>query len=302
MTAHREFVGYGRMTPRFRWPGEARVAISIVVNFEEGAEQSPLYGDPHVDHMRERFYVPDGFRDMRSESIFEYGTRVGIWRLLDLFDRCEVPTTFQVSARAALASPEVAREIASRRHEAAGHGYRWAPQYVLDEAAERQEITRTVDGITAAFGSRPVGWCSRGPSPNTRDLLINEGGFIYDSDSYGDDLPYFVVQGGHRWLTIPYSFETNDMRYFRAPGHSSPRQFEEQLVSTFDRLHAEAEDSGRLMTLGLHLRYSGTPWGLLPVERFIQHAAGRGEVWFARREDIARFWLGAMADAPSYRS
>lgn len=298
MSDGREFIGYGLHPPRVRWPDGARIAVSLVVNFEEGAEQTPLYGDPEVDTMRERFLVAPGQRDLRTESFFEYGSRSGFWRLLDLFDEYAVKASFFISGHALEQNPRAGAAITRRGHEPCGHGYRWAPLYVLPIDEERRQIRRAVEAIERATGRRPLGWNSRGQSLNTRRLLVEEGGFLYDCDSYAEDLPYFVSVGDRKWLTIPYSFETNDMKFFRPPGHGTPEDFLAQMIAAFDLLYAEGETHPKMMSIGLHMRYSGSPAGAAAVRDFIRHARAFPGVWFARRDQIARWWLDNYGDLP----
>ncbi len=302
MSTLRELIGYGMDAPRVEWPDEARIAVSLVVNFEEGAEQTPLYGDVEMDRMRERFIVPPGYRDMRSESFFDYGSRSGFWRLLDTFDEFNLKATFFISGHALEQNPAAGAEITARGHEPAGHGYRWVPLYGLSVDDERQQIGMAIKAIQKATGRRPIGWNSRGPSFNTRRLLIEEGGFLYDSDSFGEDLPYFVAAAGVKWLIVPYSFETNDMKYFRSPGHGTPADFLAQLVATFDCLYQEGQTHPKMMSIGLHMRYSGTPGGTTAIRDFIRYARAFPGVWFARREEIARWWLDHYSDLPALLS
>ncbi len=298
----REFVGYGRNEPAVYWPNGARVAVSLVINFEEGAEQTPLYGDSQADTMRERFAVPAGERDLRTESFFEYGSRSGFWRLLDVLDKNRVKCTYFVSGMAVEQNPIAAKEITGAGHEPCGHGYRWGPQYTLTIDQERQHINKAVQAIEQATGERPRGWNSRGPSAHTRQLLVEEGGFLYDSESHAEDLPYFVDVSHRKWLTIPYSFETNDMKFFRAPGHAEPEDFLAQLTSAFDCLYEEGREHPRLLSVGLHQRYSGTPAGASAVDEFIQYCHRVPDIWFARRIDIARWWLENFNDLPAFAS
>jgi peptidoglycan/xylan/chitin deacetylase (PgdA/CDA1 family) len=301
MNDKREFVGYGQHPPQVEWPGGARIAVSLVVNFEEGAEQSPIYGDPEADRMRERFAVPPGQRDLRTESFFDYGSRAGYWRLLDLLDFHGVKATFFISGHALEQNPAAGSAITARGHEPCGHGYRWAPLYVLGVDEERRQIRKAVEAITHATGQRPLGWNSRGQSPSTRRILIDEG-FLYDSDTYAEDLPYFVEAEGVKWLTIPYSFETNDMKFFRPPGHGTPDDFLAQLKAAFDCLYAEGLTNPKMMSIGLHMRYSGSPAGAAALSDFIQHARSFEGVWFARRIDIARWWLEHYGTLPALLS
>ena len=233
----RDFVGYGKNLPHIRWPGGARIAVSLVVNYEEGAEYSTLDGDTHHETNGEvPSPVPPAARDLFNESFFEYGSRVGVWRLLNLFQRYQVRATFFCCALALERNPDVARAIPAQGHEVCGHGYRWEEYHNMDLTAEREAIARTVQSLSRTTGERPVGWFTRyGPSVNTRDLVVAEGGFLYDSSAMNDDLPYYVTVQDRPWLVVPYSMETNDARFWRG-GLVSTNDFYDYLQDTFDCL------------------------------------------------------------------
>ena len=294
----RDFVGYGRNVPQIEWPDGARIAVSIVVNYEEGSEYSLLDGDAYHETNNEvPSPVPPGQRDLFNESFFEYGSRVGVWRLLDMFDRHEIKSTFYCCALALERNPDLAREIVARGHEPCGHGYRWAEAHLMGREEERQDIEKTIESMRQTTGERPLGWFTRyGPSINTRELVAAEGGFLYDSIATNDDLPYYVTvnapeaPNGKSWLVIPYSFETNDARFWRG-GLVSTGDFYEYLKDSFDCLYAEGETHPKMMSVGLHCRITGRPARSRAVERFIEYAKGVPGVWFARRIDIARWWL-----------
>ena len=288
----RDVVGYGKNVPRVRWPGDARIAVSMVVNYEEGAEYSTLDGDAHHETNGEvPSPVPSGDRDLNNESFFEYGSRVGVWRLMDLLDRHEVPATFFCCALAMERNPEVAGEIVSRGHEVCGHGYRWEESHLMDREAERDSIAKTIASLKETTGVRPLGWFTRyGPSVNTRDLVVEEGGFVYDSAGLNDDLPYYVTVQEKPWLVVPYSMETNDARFWRG-GLVSVGDFYEYLKETFDCLYEEGETHPKMMSVGLHCRIAGRPARSRAVARFLEYAKGHERVWFPRRIDIARWWL-----------
>ena len=288
----RDVVGYGKNVPQVRWPGDARIAVSMVVNYEEGAEYSTLDGDSHHETNGEvPSPVPSGDRDLNNESFFEYGSRVGVWRLMDLLDRHEVPATFFCCALALERNPEVAGEIVSRGHEVCGHGYRWEESHLMDREAERDSIAKTVVSFRETTGVRPLGWFTRyGPSVNTRDLVVEEGGFVYDSAGLNDDLPYYVTVQEKPWLVVPYSMETNDARFWRG-GLVSVGDFYEYLKETFDCLYEEGETHPKMMSVGLHCRIAGRPARSRAVVRFLEYAKGHERVWFPRRIDIARWWL-----------
>ena len=288
----RDFIGYGKNVPQIRWPNDARIAISMVVNYEEGSEYSLLDGDSHHETNNEvPSPVPLQQRDLLNESFFEYGSRVGVWRLLDLFDQHQVKTTFFCCALALERNPEAAKEIVARGHEVCGHGYRWEEYHLMDREAERHAIGKTIESLQRTTGQRPVGWFTRyGPSVNTRELVADEGGFIYDSSALNDDLPYYVNVNGKRWLVLPYSFETNDARFWRG-GLVSTNDFYEYLKDSFDCLYEEGQTHPKMMSVGLHCRITGRPARSRSVQRFLEYANSFPDVWFARRDQIARWWL-----------
>ncbi len=298
----REFVGYGKDYPKITWPGNARIAISLVVNFEEGSERSLLYGDEVPEGTGEGFLVEERRRDLRNESIFDYGSRRGFWRLMEIFEKYDVKVTFYACAVALQLNPEAAREITARGHEPCSHGYRWLPLSNLSVEEQREHVHKAVEIIRETTGERPLGWCTRGISEQIRELLVDEGGFVYECDSYADDLPYFVEVNGTRLLIIPYSMETNDMKFWRPPGYSEPNDFFLQLKSAFDLLYEEGATHPQMMSVGLHMRHAGRPARANPVEEFIRYAKGFSGVWFARRIDIARWWLEHYSHMPTFAS
>ena len=289
---NRDFIGYGENPPNIVWPNKAKIAISVVVNYEEGSEYSLLDGDTHHETNNEvPSPVPLNQRDLFNESFFEYGSRVGVWRLLNLFERYGVKTTFYCCAVALERNPEVARAIVERGHEVCGHGYRWQEYHSMDRDSELDSIRRTVESLERTTGVRPVGWFTRyGPSLNTRELGAGEEGFIYDSCSMNDDLPYFVRVNEAPWLVLPYSFETNDARFWRG-GLVSVNDFFEYLKDTFDCLYEEGQSFPKMMSVGLHCRITGRPARSRAVQRFLEYASGFPDVWFARRDEIASHWL-----------
>ena len=288
----RDLIGYGKDAPRIEWPGGARIAVSLVVNYEEGAEYSTMDGDSHHETNGEvPSPVPAGDRDLNNESFFEYGSRVGVWRLLDMFRRYGVPSTFFCCALALERNPGVAREIPGQGHEVCGHGYRWEEYHLMDRDAERVAIAKTVESLHKTTGERTVGWFTRyGPSVNTRDLVVEHGGFVYDSIGLNDDLPYYVTVKERPWLVVPYSMETNDARFWRG-GLVSVNDFYDYLKDTFDVLYEEGRTHPKMMSVGLHCRIAGRPARSRAVERFLQYARQMPGVWFARRDEIARWWL-----------
>ncbi len=288
----RDFVGYGANPLRVEWPDGARIAISVVVNYEEGSEYSLLDGDAHRETNSEvPSPLPLDRRDLANESFFEYGSRAGVWRLMDILGQYQVNATFFCCALALERNPQVGPEIVRRGHEVFGHGYRWEEYYRMDRDAEREAIRKAVDSIQRTTGQRPLGWYTRyGPSVNTRELVVEEGGFLYDSNSYADDLPYYTDVGGKRWLVVPYSLEVNDTKFWRG-GMVSPGDFYETMRNTFDRLYYEGATHPKMMNVGLHCRIAGRPSRAVALQEFLEYARSLPKVWFARRTDIARWWL-----------
>lgn len=291
----RDLRGYGRNQPRVTWPNGARVAVSLVVNYEAGSENSFTLGDPFQETIGEFALAvnPDTHmtRDLPTESTFEYESRAGIWRVARLLDEYGIRATFFACGMALLRNPEVGQYIREAGHEACSHGWRWEELWRLSEEEEREHLRLAIDSIAEACGERPVGWFSRGAaSERTRRLLVKEGGFLYDSDAYNDDYPYFVDVADKRHLVLPYSFTFNDMR-FVFPGFSDPTSFSTYLNMALDDLWEEGRERPKMMSIGLHPRWIGQPGRIRALRQFIEHALGKGDVWFARRVDIARWWL-----------
>ncbi|MEX2502605.1 MAG: allantoinase PuuE [Trueperaceae bacterium] len=295
MSIDRDFVGYGRTPPVFDWPGGHRLAINLVVNYEEGSEYSYAHGDERQENSGEwgPKPFPDGVRNLANESFFEYGSRVGFWRLLDLFDRHGVKATFGVCPVALEKNPEAAPAIVQAGHEVNAHGYRWEEHFRMDPDTERERIRLAVDAIERLTGERPYGWyCRTAPSENTRRLLVEEGGFVYDSDAYNDDLPYFVHVGGRRHLVVPYTGDVNDSHIWLSNGYET--DFVTYLKNSFDVLYEESRRFPRMMSVGLHMRMAGRPGRIKAVDEFLRYAREREGVWFATRLEIARAFTDAM--------
>ena len=232
----RELQGYGADRPTIEWPNGARVALSVVLNFEEGSERTPLYGDAVAEPVGEGFSVPPGLRDVRHESALEYGTRVGVWRILQLLETYEVRATVFAAALALELHAAAGKALADAGHEIASHGYRWLPfNTTVSEEEERRWVDKVVEISLATTGQRPVGWFSRGPRESTREMLIDEGGFLYDCDSFADDLPYFVNSSKGKWLVLPYNTVCNDMNFWRPPGYSNPDDYFVRAKAALDR-------------------------------------------------------------------
>ncbi|AMM34467.1 Chitin deacetylase [Sinomonas atrocyanea] len=289
----RDLIGYGENPPAVGWPGGAKVAVSLVVNYEEGAERSIAAGDA----AEEDIVIFGGWssdpsrRNLMKESFFEYGTRVGIWRYLAMLREYKVPATFMACGEALEKNPEAARAIARDGHEICGHGYRWRGMVGMSPDEERAEIRACKAAIEATAGVTPVGWYVREDiTENTRAILAEEG-FLYDSNSYADDLPYFVPAGEARHLVVPYSGDTNDARFWGPGSLATGEDLFTVLKDTLDCLAAEGGTVPKMMSVGIHLRIGGRPSVAAGVRRFLEYALGLDGVWFATREEIARWWL-----------
>jgi peptidoglycan/xylan/chitin deacetylase (PgdA/CDA1 family) len=286
----RELVGYGEHPPHVRWPGGARVAVQIVVNYEEGSEKTFAMGDGKNDIFYELPFELDE-RDLAVESMYEYGSRAGIWRLFRVFDTADVPITCFGVAVAFERNQEVARKLVARGDEVVGHGYRWSNHFEMSRDDEREAIRLAVESIERSTGSRPLGWYCREMSVNTRELVVEEGGFLYDSDCYNDDLPYWTRVLGKPHLVIPYSLVVNDVRYVVGTGFGSPDDFFKLAKAHLDRLRNDGDDVSRMMSVGLHPRISGNPARSDGLARFIEYAQSLDDVWLARRIEIAQAFV-----------
>jgi peptidoglycan/xylan/chitin deacetylase (PgdA/CDA1 family) len=289
----RDFRGYAGQPPDPAWPDGARVAVSFVVNVEEGAELSRSDGDERNEAVYE---VADEVVDLPDgcmESHFEYGTRAGYWRVMAALAAAGAPATLSACGRALERSPWLARDAIARGHEIGCHGWRWERHAHMDEAEERAVIARAVAAIEAAAGVRPVGWHTRSaPSANTRRLLVEHGGFLYDSDAYNDDLPYFVTVGAHAHLVMPYSFDTNDMHFHQGRQRFvTADDFAGYVIDAYDCLWREGAHAPKLLSIGLHLRMIGRPGRIAGLERVLSHMRQQGQTWIARRDTIARHWI-----------
>jgi peptidoglycan/xylan/chitin deacetylase (PgdA/CDA1 family) len=287
----REIVGYGEHPPLVRWPGDARVAVQIVINYEEGSEKTFAMGDGVNDILYELPFALEGQRDLAVESMYEYGSRAGIWRMLRVFDNAGIPVTWFAAAVALERNPAAAEKLARRGDEAAGHGYRWSNHFEMSRDEEREAIRRAIESIERTTGARPLGWYCREMSVNTRELVVEEGGFVYDSDCYNDDLPYWTRILDRPHLVVPYGLVVNDARYVVPQGFGSPEHFLEMAKAHLDRLLDDGDDVNRMMSIGLHPRITGNPGRSDALARFIDYAQSLGSVWFARRIDIANAFI-----------
>jgi len=292
MTSARDLVGYADKAPFADWPGNARLAVQFVLNIEEGAESCVLNGDAesesYLHELPGRPARPNE-RDLSVESLFEYGSRSGVWRVLELFRSRAVPLTAFAAGRALELAPEIGRVLAADGHEVAGHGYRWLDYRRMPEDEERTHIRRTIEAIERICGKRPVGWYTGRVSENTCRLLEEEGGFLYTADAYNDDLPYWRSESSSL-LVIPYSLVNNDARYLLPNGFATGEDFFHSLKDAFDFLWMEGERCPKIMSVGLHSRISGQPARAMALARFLDYVLSRDLVWLCRRAEIAAHW------------
>lgn len=295
MSSERDLVGYANNPPQANWPGGARIALQIVLAYEEGSERSVLNGDKESESFISEIIGAAPVQNMRnpqSESIYEYGSRVGFWRIHNELRRRGLPVTVLANSMALALNPLAVQAMVDADYEIASHGYRWLDYQYVDEETERQHMRQSVDQIELLTGKRPVGWYTGRLSPNTRRLVVEHGGFLYDADSYADDLPYYETVGAKDHLIIPYTLEANDMKWVAQGGSfSSGDQYFTYLKDTFDVLYAEGAHTPKMMSTGLHCRIAGRPGRFAALQRFLDYVQSKEDVWICRREDIARHWL-----------
>lgn len=290
----RDLIGYGRNPPDPRWPGAARIAVQFVINVEEGGENCVLDGDAASEAFLSEIINARAFpgaRHMSMESIYEYGSRAGFWRLYRLFTQRGLPLTVFGVAQALARQPEAVAAMLEAEWEIASHGLRWIDYQEIDPAMEKEHLDRAIEIHAEVTGARPLGWYTGRTSPNTQRLVMEEGGFLYDADSYADDLPYFVDRAdGKPHLVVPYTLDTNDMRFATAQGFNSGDQFYCYLRDAFDTLYEEGAEQPKMMSVGLHCRLAGRPGRIRGLKRFLDHIEEHDRVWVCRRIDIARHW------------
>lgn len=284
----RNYKGYGENPPHPQWPNDAKIAVQLVLNYEEGGENCVLNGDAASETFLSEIIGAakvEG-RHISMESIYEYGSRAGVWRLLRLFKKYDVPVTIFAVAMALEKYPELAKAFVRDGHEICSHGYRWINYQDVDEATERDHMQRAIKIIEDVTGKRPLGWYTGRTSPRTRQLVKEEGGFLYDADDYSDDLPFW----DEKQLVIPYTLDTNDMRFATAQGFNTGDHFFTYLKDAFDTLYAEGATAPKMMSVGLHCRLIGRPGRIAGLEKFLQYIKQHERVWICRRIDIARHW------------
>ncbi len=291
----RDLIGYGATPPDPRWPGGARIAVSVVLNYEEGGEHSILHGDAHSETVLTDLDRPPalhGMRHLNVESNFEYGSRVGFWEVMRVLQSRGVAATIYAVGMALERNPEAAAAMAASDFEVACHGQRWIDYQSVPEAVERADMARNIEVVTRLVGRRPVGWYTGRQSPNTRRLVVEAGGFLYDSDAYNDDLPYWTRVAGQDHLVVPYSLDVNDSRMSRGQGLETGEQLFAYARDAFDWLYRSGQEGRpRMMSVGLHARLIGRPGRIGALARLLDHMQAHEGIWLCRREDIARHWI-----------
>ena len=301
----RDLIGYGRNPPHADWPGGARIAVQFVLNYEEGGENCVLHGDAGSEQFLSELFNPASYPDrhLSMEGIYEYGSRVGVWRILREFERRGLPLTVFGVAMALERHPEVTAAFGELGHEIACHGWRWIHYQNVDEATEREHMRIAMEIIQRLTGEPPLGWYTGRDSPNTRRLVADHGGFLYDSDYYGDDLPFWTsvtkTDGSAvPHLVVPYSLDTNDMRFALPQGFSHGDEFFDYLRDAFDVMYAEGDERPAMLSVGMHCRLLGRPGRFRALQRFLDHIESHDRVWVCRRVDIARHWIARHPHRP----
>jgi putative urate catabolism protein len=289
----RNMIGYGAKGKSISWPNNARLALQIVLNYEEGGENCVLNGDKYSETFLSEIIGAKSIkgRHISMESIYEYGSRAGFWRLHKLFKEKNIPVTIFGVGLALEQNPEVCEAIKNGNYEVAAHGYRWIDYQDVKKSIEKKHMQQAIKTIKKIFGSRPLGWYTGRCSPNTRDLVFDEGGFLYDSDSYSDDLPYWEKRGSKRQLIIPYTLDNNDMRFATNQGFNTGDHFYNYLKDSFDALYEEGKTSPKMMSVGLHCRLIGRPGRIQSLKKFLDYVLKFNDIWVCKRIDIAKHWI-----------
>ena len=289
----RDMIGYGSNQPKISWPNNARIAVQIVLNYEEGAESCILNGDKYSETFLSEIIgaQPVKGRHINMESLYEYGSRSGFWRLHKLFQEKKIPITIFGVGMALEKNPEVCKAIKSANYEIASHGWRWIDYQNIKKSEEKKHMKLGIEAHTRIFGERPLGWYTGRCSPNTRDLVFENEGFLYDSDSYSDDLPYWEIRNKKKQLIIPYTLDNNDMRFVANQGFNTGDHFFTYLKDSFDSLYEEGKTNPKMMSVGLHCRLIGKPGRIQSLKRFLDYILGHKDVWICKRIDIAKHWI-----------
>ncbi|MDI2089970.1 allantoinase PuuE [Commensalibacter oyaizuii] len=295
----RDMIGYGGNPPDPKWPNKAKIAVQFVINYEEGGEHCILNGDRHSEYfISEMIGAPpiQGMRAIAMESLYEYGSRAGFWRLHDIFTSRQVPLTVFAVARAMEQNPKAVEAMVKAGWDIASHGLRWIDYQYVPEAVEKEHIYQAIELHTKLTGSRPLGWYQGRNSPNTARIVAEEGGFVYDADSYCDDLPYYNDAFGKKQLIVPYTLDVNDMRFVALNGFTEGEQFFNYLRDTFDQLYEEGDKNPKMMSVGLHCRIVGKAGRARAVSKFLDYILSKDHVWIASRLDIANHWLNIFPE------
>ena len=289
----RNMVGYGSNPPKVNWPNKARIAVQFVLNYEEGGENSVLHGDKFSEIFLSEIIgaKPIKGRHINMESLYEYGSRVGFWRVNKLFKKYNLPLTVFGVGMAMERSLEICKEMKKSNYEIASHGWRWIDYQNISKSIEKKHMKKAINIIKKIFGQRPVGWYTGRCSPNTLDLVMEEGGFLYCSDTYSDDLPYWEKRGKKKQLMIPYTLDNNDMRFLTNQGFNYGDQFYNYLKDSFDALYEEGKENPKMMSIGLHCRIIGKPGRIQSLKKFLDYVTNFDKVWICKREDIAKHWI-----------
>ena len=289
----RDLIGYGSNLPKVEWPNKARIAVQIVLNYEEGAENCVLNGDKNSEVFLSEIIgaQPIKGRHMNMESLYEYGSRVGFWRLHNLFQEKEIPITIFGVGMALEKNPEICKAIIEADYEVASHGWRWIDYQNIKKSEEKKHMQLAIKAHTKIFGKRPDGWYTGRCSPNTRDLVMEDGGFLYDSDSYSDDLPYWENRNKKKQLIIPYTLDNNDMRFATNQGFNTGDHFYSYLKDSFDTLYEEGRTNPKMMSVGLHCRLIGKPGRIQSLKKFLDYIQKHEDIWVCKRVDIAKHWI-----------
>ena len=289
----RDMIGYGSKEPKVVWPNNAKLALQIVLNYEEGGENNILHGDKHSETFLSEIIGAQAFKDrhINMESMYEYGSRRGFWRLHKLFQEKKIPITIFGVAMALERNPEICHAIKNGNYEIACHGWRWIDYQNVKKNVEKKDMKLAIKTIKKIFGERPLGWYTGRCSPNTRDLVFDDGGFLYDSDSYSDDLPYWEYKKNKKQLIIPYTLDNNDMRFATNQGFNSGDQFFTYLKDSFDTLYQEGNKNPKMMSVGLHCRLIGRPGRIQSLKKFLDYVLKHDDVWICKRIDIAKHWI-----------
>ena len=289
----RDMVGYGSKKIEVKWPNNAKIALQIVLNYEEGAENCVLHGDKSSEIFLSEIIgaQPIEGRHINMESIYEYGSRRGFWRIHELFQEKKIPITIFGVGMALERNQDVCDAIKKANYEVASHGWRWIDYQNVPKAKEKKHMKLAIQSIKKIFGQRPLGWYTGRCSPNTRDLVMEEGGFLYDSDSYSDDLPYWEMRRGKKQLIVPYTLDNNDMRFASNQSFNSGDQFYTHLKDSFDSLYTEGNLSPKMMSIGLHCRLIGRPGRIQSIRKFLDYVLKYNDIWICKRIDIAKHWI-----------